>query len=157
MSRIFFFLFGFGLMTIGFVYIILYLNILSIGYNFSYYVNFISRRIECYFSIIGLTFKQKEQMYTWMGNSPSFVFIILLVIFSLTLVFGSVFYVLTIFKNYKVNEKYFWYVRIISYVLTFFLVLFLVDFVVLDFVSRYELVEKPNSDTSTYDIIIYFA
>ena len=53
MSRIFFFLFGFGLMTIGFVYIILYLNILSIGYNFSYYVNFISRRIECYFSVIG--------------------------------------------------------------------------------------------------------
>ena len=53
MSRIFFFLFGFGLMTIGFVYIILYLNIISIGYNFSYYVNFISRRIECYFSIIG--------------------------------------------------------------------------------------------------------
>jgi len=40
-------------MTIGFVYIILYLNILSIGYNFEYYVNFISRRIECYFVIIG--------------------------------------------------------------------------------------------------------
>lgn len=53
MSRIFFFLFGFGLMTVGFVYIILYLNILNIGYNFSYYVNFISRRIECYFTIIG--------------------------------------------------------------------------------------------------------
>ena len=53
MSRIFFFLLGFGLMTIGFVYIILYLNILSIGYNFSYYVNFISRRIECYFTVIG--------------------------------------------------------------------------------------------------------
>lgn len=53
MSRIFFFLLGFGLMTIGFVYIILYLNILSIGYNFSYYVKFISRRIECYFTIIG--------------------------------------------------------------------------------------------------------
>ena len=53
MSRIFFFLFGFGLMTIGFVYIILYLNILIIEYNFSYYVNFISRRIECYFTIIG--------------------------------------------------------------------------------------------------------
>ena len=53
MSRIFFFLLGFGLMTIGFVYIILYLNVLSIGYNFSYYVNFITRRIECYFTIIG--------------------------------------------------------------------------------------------------------
>lgn len=54
MSRIFFFLFGFGLMTIGFVYIILYLNLLTIGYNISYYVNFIIRRIECYFSLIGL-------------------------------------------------------------------------------------------------------
>ena len=53
MSRIFFFLLGFGLMTIGFTYIILYLNIISVGYNFEYYVNFISRRIECYFSIIG--------------------------------------------------------------------------------------------------------
>lgn len=53
MSRIFFFLFGFGLMTIGFVYIILYLNILIIEYNFSYCVQFISRRIECYFTIIG--------------------------------------------------------------------------------------------------------
>lgn len=53
MSRIFFFLFGFGLMTIGFVYLILYLNMLSAGYNFSYYVNFISRRFECYFPILG--------------------------------------------------------------------------------------------------------
>ena len=54
MTRIFFFLLGFGLMVIGFVYIILYLNLLTIGYNFSYYVNFIIRRIECYFSLIGL-------------------------------------------------------------------------------------------------------
>ncbi len=53
MTRIFFFLLGFGLMTIGFVYIILYLNLLSIGYNFSYYVNFITSRVECYFSLIG--------------------------------------------------------------------------------------------------------
>ena len=53
MTRIFFFLFGFGLMTLGFVYIIVYLNLLNIGYNFSYYVNFIVRRVECYFTIIG--------------------------------------------------------------------------------------------------------
>ena len=53
MTRIFFFLFGFGIMTIGFVYQILYLNLLTIGYNFSYYVNFIIRRVECYFTIIG--------------------------------------------------------------------------------------------------------
>lgn len=54
MARIFFFLLGFGLMTIGFVYIILYLNLLTIGYNFLNYVNFILGRVECYFSLIGL-------------------------------------------------------------------------------------------------------
>ena len=53
-KRIFFFLLGFGLMIIVFTYIILYLNLLTIGYNFNQYVNFIIRRFECYFSIIGL-------------------------------------------------------------------------------------------------------
>ena len=53
MIRIFFFLIGFALMVIGFVFIILYLNLLTIGYNFSFYVNFITRRIECYYTIIG--------------------------------------------------------------------------------------------------------
>ena len=54
MLRIFFFLCGFGLMVVGFTYIILYLNLLSIGYNFSEYVNFIFSRVECYFVLIGL-------------------------------------------------------------------------------------------------------
>ena len=53
MIRIFFFLIGFALMVIGFVFIILYLNLLTIGYNFFFYVNFITRRIECYYTIIG--------------------------------------------------------------------------------------------------------
>ena len=53
MIRIFFFLFGFGIMTIGFIYTILYLNILTLGYNFNYYVNFIISRFECYLTIIG--------------------------------------------------------------------------------------------------------
>ena len=52
--RIFFFLFGFGLMVVGFTYVILYLNLLTIGYNFLEYVNFICSRVECYFVIIGL-------------------------------------------------------------------------------------------------------
>ena len=34
--------------------IIFYLNLMSMGYNFLNYVNFIVRRFECYFSIIGL-------------------------------------------------------------------------------------------------------
>ena len=54
MTRIFFFLLGFGLMTLGFTYIILYLNLITIGYNFFEYVNFIIRRFECYFCLVGL-------------------------------------------------------------------------------------------------------
>ena len=54
MIRIFFFLFGFGLMVMGFSYVILYLNLLSVGYNFLEYVNFIFSRVECYFVLIGL-------------------------------------------------------------------------------------------------------
>lgn len=54
MIRIFFFLIGFGLMVIGFSYIILYLNLMTMGYNFLNYVNFIIRRPECYYTIIGL-------------------------------------------------------------------------------------------------------
>lgn len=54
MVRVFFFLIGFGFTVIGCSFIILYLNLTTMGYNFINYVNFISRRIECYFSIIGL-------------------------------------------------------------------------------------------------------
>ena len=53
MARIFFFLLGFALLVIGTSYLILYLNLITIGYNFSFYVNFITRRIECYYSPIG--------------------------------------------------------------------------------------------------------
>ena len=52
--RIFMFLVGFGLSIIGFVYIISYLNLLDVGYNFLYYVNFIIRRIECLYAPIGI-------------------------------------------------------------------------------------------------------
>jgi len=52
--RLFWFLFGFGLTTIGFVYIICYLNLFTIGYNFFDFVNFIIRRIECINAIIGI-------------------------------------------------------------------------------------------------------
>lgn len=54
MNKIFFLFLGFILTLIGFVYIISYLNLLTIGYNFNEYVNFIIRRIECLFSVIGI-------------------------------------------------------------------------------------------------------
>lgn len=52
--RVFLFLLGFGLTTLGAVYIICYLNLLDIGYNFLQYVNFIIRRLECIIFIIGI-------------------------------------------------------------------------------------------------------
>lgn len=52
--RFFIFLLGFGLTIIGFSYMIIYLNLLSLGYNFLEYVKFISRRIECLNAIIGI-------------------------------------------------------------------------------------------------------
>ena len=54
MIRVFFFLLGFGLMVIGCSFIILYLNLTTIGYNFLEYVNFIIRRFECLSLIIGI-------------------------------------------------------------------------------------------------------
>lgn len=53
-ARVITFLFGYALTLIGFIYIISYLNILNLGYNFIFYVNFICRRVECFFVIIGL-------------------------------------------------------------------------------------------------------
>lgn len=52
--KIFLFLIGFGLTTIGSVYIICYLNLFDIGYNFFEYVNFIIRRIECLNLLFGI-------------------------------------------------------------------------------------------------------
>ncbi|MBE6149357.1 MAG: hypothetical protein E7170_01370 [Firmicutes bacterium] len=54
MVRFFFFLLGFGLTIIGSVYIIIYLNLTTIGYNFLEYVNFIIRRFECLNFVFGI-------------------------------------------------------------------------------------------------------
>ena len=53
-TRILIFLFGFGLSVVGFIFIISYLNLIPLGYNFLEYVNFIIRRIECLNAIIGI-------------------------------------------------------------------------------------------------------
>lgn len=72
-TRLFFFLIGFGLIIIGSVYIIGYLNLLSIGYNFHEYVNFIIRRPECLNAILGIIIlllvifipKGEKNVYLW--------------------------------------------------------------------------------------------
>ncbi len=53
-TRITFFLIGFGFSVLGFVFIISYLNLIPIGYNFIEYVNFICSRAECLIGPIGL-------------------------------------------------------------------------------------------------------
>ena len=68
LTRVFFFLLGFGLTILGFIYIISYLNLLTLGYNFFDYVNFIIRRIECIYAPIGIiimliTLGGKNELY----------------------------------------------------------------------------------------------
>lgn len=53
MNRFFIFLIGFGLMVIGSTYIISYCNLMTLGYNFLEYVQFIIKRLECQFFIVG--------------------------------------------------------------------------------------------------------
>ena len=54
MARLFIFLLGFGLSVIGFVYIISYLNLMALGYNFEEYAHFIVSKAECLIGRIGL-------------------------------------------------------------------------------------------------------
>ena len=54
MLRILMFLLGFGLSIIGFMYIIMYLNYLEIGYSFKDYINLITSSFECYLAFLGL-------------------------------------------------------------------------------------------------------
>ena len=71
--RFLIFLIGFGFTVIGSTYIILYLNLFTIGYNFIEYVNYIIRRFECLIFIIGILliilsifFKGgKNELYLW--------------------------------------------------------------------------------------------
>lgn len=56
MIRIVFFLTGFGFALIGSLYIISYLNLMTIGYNFLEYVKFIISKVECWFLVIGFIF-----------------------------------------------------------------------------------------------------
>ena len=53
-TKIFIFLLGYSLTLISLIFIISYLNLLSIGYNFLEYVNFIIRRLECLYLFIGI-------------------------------------------------------------------------------------------------------
>lgn len=54
MARLFIFLLGFGLSVIGFIYIISYLNLMALGYNFEEYAHFIVSKAECLIGPIGL-------------------------------------------------------------------------------------------------------
>ncbi len=47
-------LLGSVLASIGLTFILLYTNLLTMGYSFSLFVNFISKRLECLLFILGL-------------------------------------------------------------------------------------------------------
>ena len=54
MLRLMMFLFGFGLSTIGFIYIITYLNYLTIGYSWKDYFYLVFTKPECFLAFIGI-------------------------------------------------------------------------------------------------------
>ena len=54
LKRIILFLTGFGLIVIGFSYIIMYFTLFSMGYSFIEYLLFIIKRVECLFVLFGL-------------------------------------------------------------------------------------------------------
>ena len=71
--KIFLFLLGFGLMTIGFSTLILYINLFSFGYNFQEYVSYVVKIPEFYYLLIGflllnvsiLLKGEKDEKHIW--------------------------------------------------------------------------------------------
>lgn len=53
MTRLLFFLLGFGFSVIGFMFDIIYLNLIPIGYSYLEYFLFILKRPECVLGVIG--------------------------------------------------------------------------------------------------------
>lgn len=56
MFRLFFYLIGFGMLVIGSIHSIAYLNILTIGNGLTTYFLFILTRPECLIFVVGLIF-----------------------------------------------------------------------------------------------------
>lgn len=54
MMRVFCFLLGFILMVLGFFYVIIYVNLISFGYNIKEYFSYLTTRYECWSLILGL-------------------------------------------------------------------------------------------------------
>ena len=145
-----------GIINLLISFAIWFYKVLTKKYKYEFlYISIISG-IVIAFSILGLLGYNKEQLYTWMGNSPSIVFIVLLVISSIVFLLSLTLYILTIFFKIKVDEKYFWPTRILSYIITSLLLLYLVDIAILDFASRYHVASKPTAETTSYDVIVYF-
>ena len=54
MYRILAFISGITLMSVGLFFLILYLNLFTLGYSFGNFVKFIIRRPECFSFLVGL-------------------------------------------------------------------------------------------------------
>ena len=54
MFRILLYIIGIILTSLGLFFIIIYLNLLTMGYSFLFFVKFISRRVETWLLVIGI-------------------------------------------------------------------------------------------------------
>ncbi len=121
----------------------------------SLYILFVSL-MNLFFSILCFKDVQANQLISYTKMIPHIVYILLMVLFSLFALFGIFFYVRSIIQKKTTTKKTFFWIRSISYILTLFLLFYLTDFVVLDFISRFKTVKRPDESTSSYDVMIYF-
>ncbi len=67
MWRFFVFLLGFSFTLMGLIFVICYLNLITIGYNFKEYLHFISRKFECLQVLLGILL-MSVALYTKKGE-----------------------------------------------------------------------------------------
>ena len=125
-------------------------------YKYEFLYIFLVSCISILFCVLGLMNFQSNQLISLMKNIHPTIYIFLSFILGLVAIISFIFYILTIFKGYKIHRKYFYLVRTFSYLLTAILLFFTVDLVILDFISRYKIASRPTSDTSSYDTMIFF-
>ena len=132
-----------------------FFKLLTKKYKYEYLYIVVISVICMFFAILGLTGVLADQELVFLGKTPFANYIILIVAFHFFAIGLTLNFLPSRVKK-KINSSYFYVVRALSYAITTLLLLNLVDFFVLDFVSRYRNITRPNEDTSTYNTMIYF-
>ena len=78
-------------------------KILTKNYKYEFLYIAIISGVAIFFEILAINGFQKQQLYTWLGNSPSICMFLLDISIGL-FIFGLIGYILVIFKNFEVTK-----------------------------------------------------